>query len=156
MLLLTSSPNKNKLLQTRFGRVLGVLLLRQGASKQLVQLENRLSDGEVAQFRWWTWATWYKRRRVSSSTLLFLLAACTDSQPVSQQLDNTAQKLLLLSGHDTAACQVKTQLLCLPYGGLSCSVLVYLPSRLLPNQQAGSLTCDMEEASRRRGSMHEH
>jgi hypothetical protein len=69
MLLLTSSPNKNKLLQTRFGRVLGVLLLRQGASKQLVQLENRLSDAEIAQFRWWTWATWYKRRRVSSSTL---------------------------------------------------------------------------------------
>ena len=64
-----ASPNKSKLLQLRFGRVLGVLLLRQGVSKQLAQLENRLSDGEVAQFRWWTWATWYKRRRVSSSTV---------------------------------------------------------------------------------------
>ena len=49
----------------RLGRVLGVLLLRRSLGKQLVQLENRLSDSEVAQFRWWTWATWHKRRWVS-------------------------------------------------------------------------------------------
>ncbi|KAL0042783.1 hypothetical protein WJX79_011021 [Trebouxia sp. C0005] len=53
-----------------FGRVLGVLLLRQGVGKQLLQLENRLSDGEVAQFRWWTWATWYKRCRAPKSEAL--------------------------------------------------------------------------------------
>ncbi len=85
-----SITKQEQAVATRYGRVLGVLLLRQGVSKQLAQLENRLSDGEVAQFRWWTWATWYKRRRVRSSTLLFLLAARTDSPPVSQQLDNTA------------------------------------------------------------------
>ena len=64
-----SITKQDQAVTTRFGRVLGVLLLRQGVGKQLLQLENRLSDGEVAQFRWWTWATWYKRCRVSSSTL---------------------------------------------------------------------------------------
>lgn len=42
-----------------------------------------------------------------------------------------------MSGQNTA-------LLLAMWRALSCSVLIYLPSRLLPDQQAGSLTCGME------------
>lgn len=48
----------------RFGRIVGVLLLRHGGKQQLAQLENRLRDCEVAQFRWWAWASRYRRRKV--------------------------------------------------------------------------------------------
>ena len=45
-----------------------MLLLRHGVKQQLTQLENRLSDSEVAQLRWWTWASQYRRRKVPSCT----------------------------------------------------------------------------------------
>ena len=48
----------------RLGRIVGVLLLRHGVKQQLAQLENRLKDCEVAQFRWWAWASRYRRRKV--------------------------------------------------------------------------------------------
>lgn len=48
----------------RLGRTVGVLLLRRGGKQQLAQLENRLRDCEVAQFRWWAWASRYRRRKV--------------------------------------------------------------------------------------------
>ena len=48
----------------RLGCIVGILLLRRGAKQQLAQLENGLRDCEVAQFRWWAWATQYRRRKV--------------------------------------------------------------------------------------------
>ena len=48
----------------RLGRIVGVLLLRQGSKQQLTQLEHRLRDCEVAQFRWWAWASGYGRCKV--------------------------------------------------------------------------------------------
>lgn len=51
----------------RLGCIFGLLFLRPGVKQQLIKLENRLSDNEVAQFRWWTWASKYRRRKVHSS-----------------------------------------------------------------------------------------
>lgn len=67
----------------RLGRIERVLLLRRGAQQQLTQLEHRLKDCEVAQFRWWAWASTYRRRKVCtfSHTISTLCMHCQSFRP---------------------------------------------------------------------------
>lgn len=79
----------------RLGRVVGVLLLRRGSKQQLTQLEHRLRDCEVAQFRWWAWASTYRRCKV-----------CTFSHAMSALCTYSVDPCILTSIVSHCICQL--------------------------------------------------
>ena len=53
--------------RSTLSRVLETLCGCPGASRDaLVSLEAQLGDGEIAQFRWWSWAQQWRRHKVLS------------------------------------------------------------------------------------------